>query len=339
MKGTKENPFENIFEAIESIDPENILLSCYSHYQSTGKILHSRPSDSFEVMELPDGTLGAFQLDMTCTYYRGEPADYPSCSPSLHRLPNEKAKVIARLRATEFELDMQPFNQIIFSKMDSCHIDYTALSQHYGFATDYIDITSRLEVAAFFATQKYIGKDGYIPQPEGIGRIRIIPYILNPFQPLEASPFKLIGLQPFMRPGRQAAFAIKLNQNKTLDESASVFFQQDKNCGHIINQFFKNTANGRALDSFWIFPKEAISDAAERIKTSKAISKKAIETFCRKTEYEVTEIEQLLTEAEIKIAPTPIFTLSKREKQKTINYYKSHPYGDVKLYSRLLKIE
>lgn len=46
MKGTKENPFENIFEAIESIDPESIIIpcndSCFNSSQLQQKLLDCR---------------------------------------------------------------------------------------------------------------------------------------------------------------------------------------------------------------------------------------------------------------------------------------------------------
>ena len=330
--------YENVFEAIRAIKPHSPLLGAKSQFNTKKTTRVALPPKTFELIELLDGTIGAFPPGIYCDYYRGEPEVYESCSPSLLRIHNEEDRIIAMLKCIEFELDIQRFPQVEFAKKDYCNVDYIALAQHYGLKTDYIDITSQLEIAAFFATQQYIGGDRYVPKKEGIGVIKVITYILNPFSPMDNTQFKLIGLQPFLRPGRQAAFAIKLQPGEKLLETASVKFKQNSTDGMLVNYYFRELDGKRFKDNTWLFPKEEIVQVVERISESKAISSAAVKLYCERENMPYADIEKMLKEKGLHIAPTPVYKLSKAQYDKMKRIYKERPYGDVELKGRLIKL-
>lgn len=330
--------FENVFDAIRAINPHSPLLNTKSQFVTEGRTRVALPSNTFELMTLPDGTIGAFPPGIYCDYYRGEPEIYKSCSPSLLRIDDDEKRIIEILKSIEFELDIQRFPQVEFAKKDYCNIDYVALAQHYGLKTNYIDITSQLEIAAFFATQKYIGDGRYIPVEGGVGVIRTITFIPNPFSPTGNTHFKLIGLQPFLRPGRQAAFAIKLQRGESFLETTNIKFKQNSTDGMLVNYYFRELNGNRLKDTVWLFPKEEIAKVAEHIKRSKAISTAAVKIYCERENTQVSDIEKALKKQGLHLAPTPIFTLSKAKHDKMVKLYKDRPYGDVKLLSRIMKL-
>lgn len=92
-------------------------------------------------------------------YFRGENAYNKVCKPSLFRGMTRKdidrIKVFIEIvKQCELVLILKELNFIknwpYFSQ-----IDYTAISQHYGIKTAYLDITSDIKVALFFACCKY----------------------------------------------------------------------------------------------------------------------------------------------------------------------------------------
>lgn len=90
--------------------------------------------------------------------FRGQNKPYPLI-PSFQRL-DEVHRCIAYIKREEFKafFKLTPYFQIL-SKMSILgtyfEFDLDAIAQHYGFATNYLDITTNEQVARFFAYTYY----------------------------------------------------------------------------------------------------------------------------------------------------------------------------------------
>ncbi len=91
-------------------------------------------------------------------YYRGENAFYHISKASSYRtidnsLPVQIQRIIDRMRLYQCWETLDRFDAVKYWKFSE--INYMALSQHYGFKTPMLDITSDLKTALFFACCKY----------------------------------------------------------------------------------------------------------------------------------------------------------------------------------------
>ena len=74
-------------------------------------------------------------------------------------------------------------------------VDFVALAQHYELNTDYLDVTSGIVTAAFFATNYYYtASNEYLVKKDGVGCIR---YYCDPISVLAVTKGKLqlVGLK------------------------------------------------------------------------------------------------------------------------------------------------
>jgi hypothetical protein len=104
--------------------------------------------------------------------YRGENKMYPNFSPSLLRLNTDPVKhAIEWIKKEEFIdlIRISPYNTYLGSKDNfsvlncSFDIDFEAVAQHYGFATNYLDFSTDIVTGMFFAYTKYIGPGKFEP--------------------------------------------------------------------------------------------------------------------------------------------------------------------------------
>lgn len=118
-------------------------------------------SDNNLVQFLPTGP--CFGL-----YYRGQNQFYQECAPTLYRKKTKEEEILSRLKANEFQLQVLTHPVVQELMISGVAINLEALSQHYGFDTNRLDLTNDKWVAAFFATTYF--KDGkYYPVDEGFG--------------------------------------------------------------------------------------------------------------------------------------------------------------------------
>lgn len=109
------------------------------------------------VIQYPHGTV--IQQGMRTNFFRGEAEDYPTSKTTLHReldkCVNEDQRtiiqVIARMRIVVFRNFLQRLKYVRQWKEAYGDPFYDAIAQHYGFMTDYLDITNDFNVAMFFA--------------------------------------------------------------------------------------------------------------------------------------------------------------------------------------------
>ncbi len=330
--------FDNVFEAIRHFERNNPVLKLLN-----GKKGHLIRNNTFNLIDLPDGTIGAFPPNLGLKFYRGENKDFEGpCVPSIYRIrkPEEKDTTGKRhydfilldsLRIKEFELTAWKFPQVKYAIKDFCNVDFKALAQHYELNTDFLDLSSDIVTAAFFATHSYDIYNGFQIKQDGLGCIRfyIAIELLN-LSNTDSKNFRLIGLQPFQRPGIQCAFAIRLSKEEDFSQlSGKLLFKQDEKYNSLLNNVFcKN--NGNIL-----FPKEQISDVAQKIKNSNKISNMAIKSFCEENGYDFEFVEKILKKHNIQISERLIFHLSRQQRKKMENNFDGKPYGDVKFKSRI----
>ncbi len=211
------------------------------------------------------------------TYYRGQSERHDPCYPTLYRKNLSAAdRFLARLRYCEFYLLLETHpmcnkfkNAFRYKYPDGSdeqlylNVYHLELAQHYGIATELIDLTSDKWVAAFFAATRY-SNGTYSPfDEEGTGvfyTCHETPDELN---------IKPIGLQPFSRPAEQRGYAMSMIENENFEQK--VFSIREFKHYREINEFIFNFTN-RSLK---LFPDDVLANKAELIAISNKISKAA----------------------------------------------------------------
>ncbi|MCC8068595.1 MAG: FRG domain-containing protein [Ruminococcus sp.] len=161
---------------------------------------------------------------------------------------------------------LKHLNEPLFIKMN-----YLGLAQHYNFSTPYLDFTSSIEAAAFFATTINLGNDKYEPYG-GTKDNRFGVLYLHKIDPISSfsNGFSSIGQQIFPRTGAQKGFFYSGVLNYpfvTLPVENMVnplYFRHDIKESMKI---FKLMDNGKRL-----FPKDSLSQIAREIINKREIS-------------------------------------------------------------------
>jgi len=241
--------------------------------------------------------------------------------------------LIDELKLIDFELILGEFPQVNFAIQDYCKVDFRALAQHYDLNTNLLDVTSDIATAAFFATHYYDSeKNEYVIIEDGIGCLRVYSNIGIDYN--ENQPFRMIGLQPFQRPGLQCAFAVKMNIGENFANlSHKVLFKQSSKWNRKLHDTFY--PNGKNI----LFPDEEIADVAKVLIGTMGISKQAIEKYCSiNNEMSQDRMIQILNDNGHSIVENLNYKLSRQQRRKLEREYKGRPYGDVQLRSRLMYI-
>lgn len=327
--------FEDIFEAIRYLENANPVLNLKD--KDSGYLPRR---SSFNLMKMPDETVRAFPPNMFCRFYRGEHDLYPNCLPSIYRVKapceadsegNRKSGLVLidNLKLTEFELITRNFPQVQYAIEDYCNVDYEALAQHYELNTELVDLTCDIAVTAFFATNRYnAATEEFKIKEEGTGCLRVYVNVMVNYD--KNQPFRLIGLQPFQRPGLQSAFAFKLEAVEDFSSLSTVlYFKQNPNWNRKLHETFYSSHQNI------LFPKEEIATVANQIKESNVISQQAINAYCRKHNTPVSDVIKIIKHNEMTITDELTYSLTRQQKRKLERQYKGRPYGDVNLRPRL----
>lgn len=330
--------FDDVFEAIRRLEKSNPILNLRDKARG-----YMERNFHFNLMELPDGTIGAFPPNMMLRFYRGESEDFDSkysCIPSIYRINklgeedligNRKDHfiLIDNLKITEFELVISEFPQVKYAIEDYCNVDFRALAQHYDLNTNLLDVSSDIAVAAFFATHTHDSKNGYQIKTGGIGCLRVyMPNFINSESELDT--FRLIGLQPFQRPGLQCAFALRMNKDENFAKlSGKALFRQNDRWNRKLHEAFY--PQGKNI----LFPAEEIDDVAVLIKNSNRVSKMAVRKFCNDNDFTDEYVEKILLKHKILISERLTYSLSRQQRRRIEREFKGRPYGDVELRSRV----
>lgn len=268
LKGTKDNPFNNIDEAIQFVKMkeeraynadkaiQDIAKEQY-FYDTNSKqfrIEFARPyvvfnknnysENSFIVNQLQSGRFSIKpNLYSRKFLYRGQTEDYPTCKPSLFRDENKIDFMDEIIWNDELHILLRshPLVQLLGTVgIELLHDNFIfemnsyGLSQHYGNKTPFLDLTSNLKAARFFATNQYLGmkENKYVPyMKDGVGVLYYYELKMpNAFQDQEIYHLTTIGKQVFSRSGAQFGFLFRMSKEldfNDLPETHKVYFRHD----------------------------------------------------------------------------------------------------------------
>ena len=223
-------------------------------------------------------------------YYRGQSRYHAPCQPTLFRkkkdgtCPTEEEIAAHRIKICEFTLLLWT-HPVFASVSQNVMVNTVALAQHYGMATEFLDITNSKWVAAFFACTQYEREtDCYYPvgrdYEEGYGVMYISKdfdsnNLLNAFFDRNS----VIGYQYFERPTKQSSFGYGLSKGEDFNESPyfdKVFFRHDLEASTMV--YDMSYRQNRFI------PRDTLSKLTRKIDDSKEVTRAAL-TLCRQTYY------------------------------------------------------
>lgn len=287
--GTKSNPFANIEEAavyIQKIEQERLATDPYRQAIAAEEFFYDGqvfriPWASANVSYYPiEGVTGnCFVVNQLTTHnkfvlkpslatnkflYRGQSKYYSPCKPSLFREnKNYFVDDIIQMNELQCLLKTHPLVKLFEQGFELLHdyfrfkINFDGLSQHYYNNTTWLDLTSDLEVAKFFAVTTFnMGKDCYEKYTgDELGVLYYYDLKADSFQQNYKRDYIVdnIGKQPFMRSGNQSGFLINVAKDadfNTYPEVRYVFFHHDPS---ITDRIFTKYDNGNK-----IMPKEIL---------------------------------------------------------------------------------
>lgn len=164
--------------------------------------------------------------------FRGESEFHPQCKPNLFRNPRKKYFLDSMIYGDEMVrvILSHPLVQLLDLgvKLDSSvyrfEMNLYGLLQHYYNKSSLLDLTSDIDVALFFATQKYDWEsDKYTPIIDENHEVGILYfYEIDVNRDFQQQPngeqLSTIGLQVFPRSGRQKGFLYNLNIHSNFND-------------------------------------------------------------------------------------------------------------------------
>lgn len=214
------------------------------------------------------------------TFYRGQSRYYDPCMPSLYRKnnkgewPTEEDIAYNRLKTCEFSLLLNT-HPVFREVCTQTFVNYVTMAQHYGFATEYLDITNSKWVAAFFACTGYdCETDTYYPvgrdYKEGYGVMYMTDLDMSNLPEEFFEKNGVIGYQYFARPTKQSSFGYKMERGDDFNHSPffkKIFFRHDLEASTVVYQMsYKQNR---------VIPKDKLSLLAGQIAESNEISRLA----------------------------------------------------------------
>ena len=279
MNNTDRQNLPTILELIDTLSPQFVSemqffeqvppqLATIFGYTPEGKYTIA-PRDGFQTL-IPSGFRSAF--------YRGQNRFYHCCKPSLHRIQNSEKRIIESVKRNEF-IELVLTHPVIDCLVkEGIIIDKMALAQHYGFATNLIDISCDLWCSAFFATTQYnAANDSYSPVDadfgDGIGVLYISKRVDDNPRITE------LGFNFFPRPYRQmgATYSMEPDEDfNDVDLFEKHFFRHDKRASQWVFEM--------SYRQMKYFPKDVLAEKAASIKEAKMLSTKAINSYVNASE-------------------------------------------------------
>lgn len=228
-------------------------------------------------------------------YFRGENDEYLTLMTSWQKLKNGSEKCLAWLQKREF-IDWfmtTPYFEYFAYKSEFAPypdrmpegtgykfcFDFEAIAQHYEFPTNYIDITTKREIAEFFAyTHNVNGK--LVPIEDFSNRQPCLYSSLNSSLENPHNPdIRIVGFQVLPRPLQQQAMAINLENCKTN-------YKQEMHCDKLPRdkkrafEIYDKMEGGKLL-----MPDDWAGEVSKLIKSryqnEKIISGTAFEKYCK----------------------------------------------------------
>ena len=361
-KGTKENPFDNVYEAVDYIremerkahDKDFLLQEieqqkffydleyhCFrihwaSSYVSQYKNLFPTRTFFFNQMKTawfsikPNLYGHKFLYRGQSDHYEGKP-----CVPNLFRNEKnnkEKDYIEFLIFSQEMELLIKthPLVKLFEQGIELLHdsfqirINYEGLAQHYYNKSRMLDLSSDLEVMKFFATTNYVDEN-YVPCTDTSRLGVIYCYELQypgAFGQHKGYALKTIGKQIFMRPGAQCGFLLDMEYGVDFKNLPEVIALYFKHDPKISEEIFAQSNNGKAY-----FSEDSLQHAwddrlRERMKNG-VISRKAAELNAARNNTTIENVIGMLKSKKITVDDfIPEFTAEELDK-----YYESIQKG------------
>jgi len=187
-------------------------------------------------------------------------------------------------------------------KEKKVHMNETAVAQHYGLPTGYIDLSQSFDVASLFACCKYDKEQGtWTPATSGEGVIYVVDVRMIP---LGHGP-KPICLQPFPRPSEQWGWVHEVTLGDDFDNLPYVkkfIFRHEANSSRKILENFHNGAD--------LFPPDPMAVIADKIMEAQGVPV----AVARKSIDDLIEDPQGLLDASF----GDVVTMIEREKNVTV---------------------
>ena len=228
--------YNNIFEAIAQCEETNPLLLL--EHNDPAKL---RRTLEFILLEDDNGKNVIMPKVFPWVLYRGENDLFFECKPSLFRNSeyDEAELIIKELNIIDFELILKKHPYSIFYEKNNLAVHYRALAQHYELPTELVDFTCDIGVAAYFATHKFNRETKKYETILDENRVGCLRQITGPVVFEKENPIKILGLQPFIRPGAQYALAYKVDRAEDLeDKCRKVIFKQNPEANLKISKVF-----------------------------------------------------------------------------------------------------
>ena len=288
-KGTETNPFENVNEAFDYIKKleddayaNDTLLKdiAAQHYFYDLNFRQFRvswaspyvalyndkniPLNGFIVNQNQVHPNGKFHFTLKPNLrgrkflYRGQSQDYPKpCTPNLFRDEKKSYFLDDLIWSQEMELLLKthPLVKLLEEGVEIMHdrfsilMNLTGLAQHYYHKTRFLDLTSDVDAAKFFATTNYCGKtDEYAPvhETDKVGMIYCYELQMpSAFIPQKGYHLSVIGKQVFMRSGAQRGFLLEMDKGmdlKTMPQVKKFYFRHHPD---VSDEIFKQSNNGK----------------------------------------------------------------------------------------------
>ncbi len=311
-KGTKDKPFDNIYEACDFVCQEekkyyqkdtylNTTIAKTEYFYDPNfrifRIPWAMPHVTLYKNELHNNGFfvnhllsGRFSIKPNLYgrkfLYRGQSQYFDPCVPSLFRNENCTYFLKDLIWGQEMYLLIKshPLVKLLESGIDILHdkfifeMNYGGLTQHYYNKSPFLDLTSDIEAAKFFAVTNYFSeKDEYKPVLD-TNKLGVLYYysIKMPTAFSEHSNYHLstIGKQVFMRSGAQHGFLLRMDKGlnfNSLKEVHKVFFKHQPS---ISEEIFEKSKKGHIF-----FPEDILEKAWKmKMNENRKYPKVSIET-------------------------------------------------------------
>ena len=215
--------------------------------------------------------------------YWGQTQMYLRCVPTLSRLEKVEDQFLALCRRVAFEDAIGEHPMVNLAERISLwesplYVDREGLAQHYGLATDMLDVTSNFDVACFFATCTWSHENGQY-QPVASDKASGVMYRITPVLMTgrdgtddEFGQVHIVGWQPLPRPEQQRAFVVKIKPSQDFTSLPSVETFHFQHQAHISHRIWNAFDQGAAL-----FPTDAAVELARRAESLSEFTESQIE--------------------------------------------------------------
>lgn len=235
-----DQPLPNILKLKEELGIKSPI------HNGQNNLILQNDNDPSAVLNLP---LFSFR-GQNRVYYKGLNKKIPTCVPNIFRLgPEKRALEIRRTimfeqKASELDIvkrwleQSYEYQDKFLERKVKLSTSLTAIAQHFGLATNLLDLTYDFDVAAFFATTEY--KDNkHLPCKNGEGVI----YIFNSFFYFANEGDIELDVMLLPRAKEQSAVALIMRSDEDFNNKSPLVmirFYQDIDCSMEILEQYKN---------------------------------------------------------------------------------------------------